>query len=84
MNKIPCKECVHFDPQEKYRGGVRVPTWYAWCRVQSVYPHANWDEAKPFDVDVKRVSKNASVSKPHIIQADGTVDNCPYVVKGSQ
>ena len=84
MNTIACKDCAHFEQNEKYRGGQRTPVWYGWCRKRSVYPAQEWDAARPFDVDVKRVSSRGERSKPHIVDAAGTDTGCSVAVRAGK
>ena len=82
MNLIPCKSCAHFDQQFKYRNGKRGDAWYGWCKVRSTYPAKEWDPARPFDVDVKRVAAGTDRSKPLVVRTDGTLADCTFAVSG--
>jgi hypothetical protein len=84
MNTIPCGQCTHFDQGEKYRGNKRVDVWYGWCKKRSVYPDKEWDEARPFDVDVKRVAKGATRSQPLIVEPDSVKVDCTVAMKGAR
>jgi hypothetical protein len=76
MNTVKCKDCAHFEQHEKYRGGKRTDVWYGWCRKRSVYPALEWDAARPFDVDVTRVTRAENRSKPFVVDAAGTIESC--------
>ena len=81
MNTIPCKSCVNFEPSSKYRGGKRTDTWFGWCKARSVYPEQEWNPAKPFDVDVKRVATRGARSEPFIVDVAETLTTCTVAVR---
>ena len=80
MNTVPCKNCGNFEQSEKYRGGKRADVWYGWCKARSVYPAQEWDAARPFDVDVTRVTERGQRSKPFIVESAETLPSCTFVV----
>ena len=80
MNKIACGDCVHFDQQLKHRGNAQVNAWYGWCKKRSEYPAKEWDAARPFDVDVKRVAKGTATSNPFVVEPKGVLADCTDVI----
>lgn len=83
MNTIPCAKCAHFEQQHKYVGGKKTEVWYGWCKRRSEYPAREWDPARPFDVDVKRLTPDTTVSKPLIVDKAGTRSECSDVTETS-
>lgn len=83
MNTTPCKDCAHFEQQHKYRGNKREAVWYGWCKKRSAYPVHEWDQAQPFDVDVRRVAAGSTRSQPLIVPSNGTKSDCTDAIKVS-